>query len=92
MISRGEKSVAVGIPGDPRRYYYCEDEAESSAACIALAGVIRQIARWELPAGDGFTVKVVFVNEAGEPLTPPGPGPGDAAFAEMEAIADEEDG
>ena len=82
--------VSVGLPGKPMRHYL-SSEAPSSAVCLALEATIRSVARYEVESGDGFTLKVVFVNEAGEPYRPLD-GPGDAAFAEMEAVADAEDG
>ena len=75
VVERGARNiVTIGMPGDLRRYHYRSDEADSSAVCLALERVIRDIARWEVPAGDGFTVRVDFVNERGEPLASPAPG------------------
>jgi hypothetical protein len=94
-IRRGDDGwglVAIRLPDRRSVSHYYHDEAPSAAVCLALEAALRSVARYEVPSGDGFTVRVVFVNEAGEPLSPPGPGPGDAAFAEMEAVADADDG
>jgi len=66
--------VSVRIPDKPRQYCYLASEAPSSAVCLALEDAMRRVARAEVEAGDGFTVRVVFVNEAGEPLALPAPG------------------
>lgn len=87
----GSELVAIKpLHGVPR--YYDPVEAPSAAVGLALEIASRRVGRGEVQAGDGFTVKVVFVNEDGAPLAPPEPGPGDAAFAEMGAVADDEDG
>jgi hypothetical protein len=88
----GSELVAIRLPDRESVRHYLRGEAPSAAVCLALEAASRSVGRYEVPAADGFTVKVVFVNEAGEPLTPPDPGPGDAAFAEMEAVADADDG
>lgn len=61
--------VVPGVSGGPtmirsktRDSHYGSDEAAPSAVCIALAETIQAIARRELAAGDGFTVRVQFVS------------------------------
>lgn len=88
----GSALVAIRLLDRESVRHYLRGEAPSAAVCLALEAASRSVARDEVPSGDGFTVKVVFVNEAGEPIAAPEMGPGDAAFAEMEAIADADDG
>ncbi len=84
----GENGVVkVGAFGSPRRSHYLAGEARSSAVCIALEAAARSVARYEVPSGDGYTLRVEFVNEAGEPLAPRSPGSGVQALAETEAVA-----
>jgi len=49
----------VGMP-DEKPKFYDRNEGPSSAVIRALESVSRGIARWEIPADDGFTVRVVF--------------------------------
>lgn len=57
--------VKIGMPGSARESYYYEEEAESAAVCVALESVLVRVGRGEIPATDGFTVRVVFVDEFG---------------------------
>lgn len=67
----GSDLVGIRLPGRESVRYYGRGEAPSAAVCLALEAASRSIARYEVPSGDGFTVRVEFVNEAGELLTPP---------------------
>lgn len=58
--------VKIGMPGSARESYYYEGEAESAAVCVALESVLVRVGRGEIPADDGFTVRVVFVDKFGE--------------------------
>lgn len=58
--------VKIGMPGSTRQGYYYEGEAERAAVCVALESVLVRVGRGELPADDGFTVRVVFVDKFGE--------------------------
>jgi len=71
----GSELVAIRLPDRESVRHYLRGEAPSAAVCLALEAASRSVARDEVPSGDGFTVTVVFVNEAGEPLTPVEPMP-----------------
>lgn len=71
--------VKIGMPGPTRRSHYYKGEAESAAICVALESVKDRVARGELPVGDDFTVRVVFVNEFGERREHGGTDPGKPA-------------
>lgn len=57
--------IAVTIPGHPPRYY-CVVETDSSAVMFALEHVRAMIARWEIQAGDGFTIRVELEKETNQ--------------------------
>lgn len=61
--------VAIGHLGDARRSHHLTVEAPSAAVCLALEVAARQVARYEVSSGDGFSLRVVFVNESGAPVS-----------------------
>jgi hypothetical protein len=66
----GDGTAAIGLVGDARRSHHLTGEAPSAAVCLALEVAARQVARCEVSSGDGFSLRVVFVNESGEPIAP----------------------
>ena len=53
--------VAVNVEGSDSTRYYSTEEADDMAMCAALQITAERIARREIEAEDGFTVKVEFV-------------------------------
>lgn len=64
----GSDLVAIRLPDRESVRHHLRSEAPSAAVCLALEAASRSVARDEVPSGDGFTVRVEFVNEAGEPI------------------------
>jgi len=59
-----EGITTINVEGSSVRIHHLDEEAESAAVCEALKTVIRRVARDEIEAGDGFTVKVVFQRDS----------------------------
>ena len=70
----GSELVAIRLPDRESVRHYLRGEAPSAAVCLALEAASRSVARAEVPSGDGFTVRVEFVNEVGEPIAVPADG------------------
>jgi hypothetical protein len=54
-------STRINVEGSTIKSYYMNEVVASEAVISALAAVAQRIARKEIDAGDGFTVKVEFV-------------------------------
>jgi len=54
-------TTLVNVEGSAIRSYYLNDVAAEEAVVAALSAVAQRVARREIYAGDGFTVKVEFV-------------------------------
>ena len=60
MTPLHEDTTTINVEGSPVKSHYDNSEAEDMAVCAALEVVAERIARQEIKAVDGFTVKVEF--------------------------------
>jgi len=58
-----EATTLINVEGSTIRSYYSNGVAEEEAVIAALGVVAQRVARREIYAGDGFTVKVEFVKK-----------------------------
>jgi hypothetical protein len=56
-----EGVTSINVEGESTTSHYDNSEVEDMAVCAALEVVSERIARQEIKAGDGFTVKVEFL-------------------------------
>ncbi len=58
----------IGLLDESRRSFYYQSEAASAAVTLALNDVCRQVGQGSIPAADGFTVHIRFVDDQGLPI------------------------
>lgn len=56
-------TTLINVEGSTIKSYYINADAEDEAVRAALSVVAQRIARKEIEAGDGFTLKVEFVRK-----------------------------
>lgn len=61
LVSKKSEITSVQVEGSECIVHYLDDEAPAYAVCAALRHVMGRVARGELPAHDGFTVRIAFV-------------------------------
>lgn len=56
-------TTLINVEGSPIKSYYANEDADDEAVCAALSVVATRIAKRQIRAGDGFTVKVEFAQQ-----------------------------